>query len=230
MALKCLAVDSDFDTASLYVAEWAARGVSMDCTNNMTEAIQKLQTGKYIFVGINGDVIDFMPLLSTMRSMTNTPIMIATSSFSTEQEVAALANGADLYARWHDSPKENVDSALAHIGRKTARHDKISEVMIYKNILVAPAQRNAFIGNIPLGLTRQEFDLLHYFMINEGNVLSFEQIYRLIWNDEYDGSTYETIKGLVKRLRKKISLADGEHINIQNRWAVGFVLPANIEG
>jgi len=48
--------------------------------------------------------------------------------------------------------------------------------------------------------------------------LTFEHIYRLIWGDEYDGSTYETIKGLIKRLRKKVALAGGEHINIQNRW------------
>jgi len=231
MIIKCLAVDSDLDIDGQYVAEWATRGIRMERADDMVEAMKKLQINEYVFVGINADAVDFMPLLNTMRNMTNTPILVATSdsNFSTEKEVASLTNGADLYARWHDSPEKNVNSVLAHISRKTARKGELSPVMFYKNMVISLAQRNAFISNTPLDLTRQEFDLLHYFMINEGNILTFEQIYRLIWGDEYDGSTYETIKGLVKRLRKKIGLADGEHINIQNRWAVGFTLPLNVE-
>jgi len=32
--------------------------------------------------------------------------MVAVTEFSSENEVAAPENGADLYARWHDIPKE----------------------------------------------------------------------------------------------------------------------------
>ena len=227
METKCLAVDSDFDTANSYVKEWAKRGVSMDCANNMTEAIQKLQSDEYIFVGINGDVIDFMPLLSTMRSITNIPIMIATSNFSTEKEVAALENGATSYSLWHDSPADNVSSVMARI--KSKKNTPISNtVFIYKNMLASLSQRIAFINNVKIDLTRQEFDLLHHFMSNEGRVLTYDNIYSLIWNEEYDGSSYETIKGLVKRLRRKINLANGSHIKIQNRWGTGYTLPIDV--
>lgn len=229
MSIKCLAVDSDFDVASTYVTEWANHGVKMDCAVNMTEAIQMLQLNEYIFVGINGDAVDFMPLLSTMRSVTNIPIMIATSNFTTEKEVAAIGSGADLFSRWHNSPKDNIASVLAHIARKTTRTDEPKNVLIYGSLLVSPSQRKVFVGNESLELTRQEFDLLHYLMDNEGRVLSFEQIYRTVWNDEYDESAYEPIKAVIKRLRKKLGEIHGNQRIIQNRWGIGYTLPPIIE-
>lgn len=130
----------------------------MECADSMTEAIKKLLTNEYICVGINADAIDFMPLLSTMRSVTNIPILIATGNFSTEKEVAALNSGADLYARWHESPEDNVSSVLSHIARKTARNATPRKIIAYRNLIIAPAQRYAFIDNEPLELTRHEFD------------------------------------------------------------------------
>jgi len=121
-AEKCLAVDSDIENAKLYVFEWAEHNVKMDRADDMAEAIQHLLSfNDYIFVGINGDAVDFMPLLKKMRSITNTQIMIVTSDFTTEKEIAALENGADLYARWHKNPKGNVASVLAHIARTSER-------------------------------------------------------------------------------------------------------------
>ena len=227
MTLKCLAVDSDCNIASTYVIEWKKRGISMDCADNMTEAIHMLQSNDYIFVGINGDAIDFMPLLNTMRSVTNTPILIVTSVFTTEKEIEALKNGADLYTRWHDSPENNVSSVLAHIARLTTRDAAPCNVLIYGKLLVSPSQRYAFIGNSPLDLTRQEFDLLHYILINQGKVLTYNQIYCHLWNDYYDGeSANETIKTLIKRLRKKLAGNENENqITIENVWGVGYRLP-----
>ena len=226
--MKCLAVDSDFDIASSYVKEWAKRGIKMDCANDMSEAIYKLQSFKpneYIFVGINGDAIDYLPLLSTMRSITNTPIMIATSHFTTEKEIEALSNGADLYARWHNSPEDNVSSVLAHIARITKRNDVVDNVLIHNNIILAPSQHYAFIGNNPLDLTPHEFDLLHFFISNAGRVLAYEQIFRAVWNEEYDESAYESVRALVKRLRKKIGDVSGKHNKIENKWGIGYKLP-----
>ena len=231
MQLKCLAVDSDFDTASKYVLEWERRGVSMDCAGNMTEAIKMLQQSgsDYIFVGINADVIDFMPLLSTMRSITNTPILIVTSNFTTEKEVAALKGGADLYARWHGSPEDNVSSVLAHIARKATRNDEPHKVFIYKNLLAAPTQREVFIDNEKIDFTRHELDLLLYFLSNQDKVLTFEQIYSAAWDDIHDDFSHDAVKGLVKRLRKKFSDNNGSHIKIMNVRGVGYRLPPSID-
>ena len=197
----------------------------MECADSMTEAIKKLLTNEYICVGINADAIDFMPLLSTMRSVTNIPILIATGNFSTEKEVAALNSGADLYARWHESPEDNVSSVLSHIARKTARNATPRKIIAYRNLIIAPAQRYAFIDNEPLELTRHEFDLLLCLLDYQGRVLSYMQIYRTVWNDEYNDSSYEAIKGLMKRLRKKLAESNASQIDIENVRGIGYRLP-----
>ena len=138
MDLKCLAVDSNLDIASVYVQEWALRGIKMERVDTMTEAIQKLLHDNYVFVGINGDATDFLPLLKIMRSVTHTPILIATGHFTTEKEVAALSNGADLYARWHESATDNVTSVLAHIDRKANRLEIRHRILVYRDLLISP--------------------------------------------------------------------------------------------
>jgi len=82
----------------------------MERVDNMTEGIEKLLLNEYLYVGINSDAVDFMPLLRTMRSVTHTPLLIVTGNFKTEDEVAALERGADLYARWHQTTEGSLGS------------------------------------------------------------------------------------------------------------------------
>jgi len=225
MNLKCLSVDNDLDNAGLYFAIWAERGIDMDRVDNMTEAIQKLLIYDYIFVGINGDIIDFMPLLRTMRSVSSTPIMIVTGNFTTEKEIAALESGADLYARWHNNPEENVLSVLAHITRVGERNKTIcpvSNIMIYNNLLVEPHQKNAFIGNRKLELTAKEYDVLCLLMENHGCILSSEEIYKRVWKLQYDSNSKLVVWSLIKRLRKKLQASPQAMNYIKTLREVGY--------
>lgn len=222
-----MAIDSDIDNADYYVTEWAERGVSMDRVDNMTEGIEKLLSDKYIFVGINGDAVDFMPLLNTMRSVTYTPIMIVTGDFTTEKEIAALDSGADLYARWHNSPEGNVSSVLAHITRLAVRSQMPppdSKIIVYKKLLIAPLQQSVFIGNNKLDLTSKEFDVLYMFMSNPGCVFSPEQIYNEVWGLRFNNTTKEVIRTMMKRLRQKLQIdpQSSEFEYIKNIRDVGY--------
>jgi len=118
---KCLAVDSDIENAKLFVFEWAEHNIKMDRSADMTEAIQYLSSNDYIFVGINGDTLDYMPLLKEMRSMTDTPILIIASDFTAETENAALENGADLCVRLENKLSDKVTPILAQITQISER-------------------------------------------------------------------------------------------------------------
>jgi two-component system OmpR family response regulator len=235
MGIKYLAVDSDKELAYSEAAAWAERGIEMDIVDTMTEGIAKLMANSYLYVGINSDAVDFMPLLSTMRSVTNTPILIATTKFTTQAEVDALNNGADLFASFQKdvdgniSPEGNIASVLAHITRMSERNAPPCKVLVYNNLLVAPKQRYVFVGNEKIDLTRQEFDLLHFLVINHGNVLEYEQIYRIVWNEEYDENTHLVIKTAIGRLRKKITGEDTDNSLIENVRGVGYRFLVNFE-
>ncbi len=222
--MKYLAVDSDVALANYEACAWAKRGIGMERVHDMTDGIKKLLTGEYLFVGINDDAVDFMPLLLTMGSVTNIPILIVTSSFDTATEVAALGNGADLYARWHKTSEENVASVLAHIAKKTAKKTPVQKVLVHNNLLLSPLQRCVFIKNERIDLTPHEYGLLNYLMANHGIVLTYKQIYSRVWGCKYTESAAKVIRSTVARLRKKTSADAREHGLIENVWGVGFGL------
>lgn len=220
--MKYLAVDSDIEFANRAAAVWKQKGIEMDRVNNMTEAITKLVNGDYLYVGMNGDVVNFMPLLRTMSTMTSIAILIGTGHFDTQTEVDAMHNGADLYARWHDTDEENVASVLAHIEKKSQQRITLQKVVINGSVILSPFLRTVFVKDRSVELTPLEFELLHYFMLNHGIALSYKLIYHKVWESEYDDGADEVVKSTVKRLRKKIDNEDAHPSMIENLWGYGF--------
>ena len=70
----------------------------------------------------------------------------------------------------------------------------------------------------PIDLSIKEFELLDYFMENQGIALSREKILNNVWNYDYFGDA-RTIDTHVKKLRAKIG-EKGEYI--KTIWGVGY--------
>ena len=163
MCEKILLIEKDAKLAEKQTAVWTSKGVQAERTDNMIGGIKKLSSDNYLFIGINDDNIDIWPSLSTLRSVTRTPIFIATSRFTTQSEVEALDNGANLYARWHLSPEDNMASVLAHLSNMSAREAPLHKILAYKDILLSPIQHSVYVEEKRKELTRLEYDLLRYF-------------------------------------------------------------------
>lgn len=82
--------------------------------------------------------------------------------------------------------------------------------------------RQVFINGKQTSLTRQDYDLLHLFINNCGDALSYEQLYEQIWNAEYDESANTVIKNAIKRLRKKLCGDERDTSYIENVWGYGY--------
>ena len=76
-------------------------------------------------------------------------------------------------------------------------------------------------GN-PVELSFKEFELLQYFMENEGIALSREKILNNVWNYDYYGDA-RTIDTHVKKLRAKLGEAGAM---IQTVWGYGYKFDA----
>jgi DNA-binding response OmpR family regulator len=64
-------------------------------------------------------------------------------------------------------------------------------------------RRLVTIGDAPLDLTRLEFDLLHYLLLNAGRVLTRERLLEQAWGYDFAGDT-RAVDSAVKRLRAKL--------------------------
>lgn len=78
------------------------------------------------------------------------------------------------------------------------------------------------IDGSPVDLSFKEFELLQYFMENNGVALSRERILNSVWNYDYYGDA-RTIDTHVKKLRSK--LGDKAAL-IKTVWGIGYKFEA----
>jgi two-component system copper resistance phosphate regulon response regulator CusR len=226
MSAKYLAIDSNIKFALSEAAVWAQRDIGIDRVDDMNEGIQKLMKGDYLYVGINSDVVNFMPLLNTMRSITHTPIMIATSNFTVENRDAAVSSGADLYGPFNKTTEGNISSVLIHIDHLIMRNKMtpLETVIMYDNdLLIIPSLYRAFIGNQRILLTTKEFDVLHLLMANREQMFSPEAIFKEVWKQLYDKKSKDVVWTLMRRLRQKLKIHPHSTEYIQTLREVGYM-------
>ena len=74
----------------------------------------------------------------------------------------------------------------------------------FPDLEILPDQRKVYCGKREVSLTKKEFNLLCYFVANEGRVLTYEQIYQKIWGNYVQDIENNTIGSHVCKLREKL--------------------------
>jgi hypothetical protein len=129
---KYLNIDSDLDMVLSHSEIWREHGIGLDSVDTIAEGVKLLMSNEYLFVAINGDAIDFIPLLSVMWSVTNIPILIGISNFDSQAEIASFLNGVDSYAWFYNTKEDNINSILTYAVRKNEGNIRLRKLMVYK--------------------------------------------------------------------------------------------------
>ena len=110
-----LAVDKGATIYELDAASCRLHGIETLRVDSMTKAIKLIAPGDdFLFIVINEDTVPgFMLKLRKMRSITNAPIFVITSSYTVEKEMQANNYGADVYSHFAAYAKINIVGALA---------------------------------------------------------------------------------------------------------------------
>ena len=126
----------------------------------------------------------------------------------------------DVYKRQPFSPKILVARIEAILRRGNAGTGEILEAA---GIRVDKDAHEASVDGQPVDLSNKEFELLTYFMENQGMALSREKILNNVWNYDYFGDA-RTIDTHVKKLRSKLG-EKGELI--KTIWGMGYKFEVN---
>ena len=232
MTLTYLAIENDIKIHERESAFWQSRNVSSIRVSSMTEGIEEAMKQQFLYIGINAANINYKPQLPLLREVTNDPIFISTTNYTMQEQGIAVSLGADLFGQISNNPNDNYDTVLANINalqERTKRRKPQAKLIPYGNILMALRQRQVFVNDKEIVLTKQEFDLLHYFIVNRGLALTPEQIYTRVWKNERVESVEATVKTAIGRLRIKIDGEGNESSFIDNLWGYGYKLPARYE-
>lgn len=228
MSYPILSVDSDLEVNEREQAGWNRRGIGVKQVDNMSDAIEALDRGDFLFVSINADSIDYLPMLPIMREMAATPIFVITSNFTINEQVMALHAGATVYAPFQPDVETNTISALALLdsyNRHSNRPEK-PKMESYHKILLFPEHCEAFYGNRQIPLTDKQFWLFYYLMVNKGITLVYAKIRQFLWGMGYEEKDLNALWNHIKRLRKQIETATGVKGGyIVNIPGIGYKMP-----
>ncbi len=151
-----------------------------------------------------------------IREYSSVPIIMLTAKGDERDELLGFELGVDEYISKPFSPKILVARVEA-ILRRTNGYAS-DDILTADGIEINKAAHEVMIDGKSVELSYKEFELLTYFMENQGIALSREKILNSVWNYDYFGDA-RTIDTHVKKLRSKLG-DKGEYIH--TIWGMGY--------
>lgn len=160
--------------------------------------------------------MDGWEVLKEIRAYSKIPVIMLTAKGDERDELKGFDSGADEYISKPFSPKILV----ARVDALLRRSNLISEEEKIETggIIMDKAAHTVTIEGKQVELSFKEFELLTYFMENQGIALSREKILNHVWNYDYFGDA-RTIDTHVKKLRSKMG-DKGDYI--KTIWGMGY--------
>jgi two-component system KDP operon response regulator KdpE len=144
--------------------------------------------------------VDGFELLKMIRAISRVPVIAATARDDEAQIVRTLDAGADDYVIKPFSLDE-LDARVRAVLRRSTPPG--APAIVVGRLRVDPSTRVATLDDVPLELTRKEFDLLAYLASREGRVVSRRDLLADIWGLPWGGGD-KTIDVHLSWLRGKL--------------------------
>lgn len=222
MGRTVLIVEDELSIATLIEYHVKAAGFAADVAHDGEEALRKVSERSYdlVILDLMLPKVDGLTVCRTIRvDKPRLPILMVTAKAAEEDRIKGLNLGADDYITKPFSPKELVarihavlrrvvpvgDVNQQEAGARSRNGRETAMVLAVEDIKIYPERFEAFFHDDLLTLTRKEFELLTYFVQNEGLILSRDQLLSAVWNYDFAGDT-RIVDVHVGRLRDKLEI------------------------
>ena len=216
--LKVLVVDDEARMRKLVKDFLSVKGFTVLEAGDGEEAVDIFFAQKdiaLILLDVMMPKMDGWEVVKTIRKYSQVPIIMLTARGEERDELQGFSLGVDEYISKPFSPKILVARVEAILRRTSAGASDVTEV---GGIVLDKVAHQVTIDGKPVDLSYKEFELLSYFIDNQGIALSREKILNNVWNYDYFGDA-RTIDTHVKKLRSKLG-DKGEYI--KTIWGMGY--------
>lgn len=225
MDYKCLVVDDDIDIAKTTAEYFNIFDLTTAYVTSSEAAMEFIKQNKVslILLDINlGDGSGF-EVCKKVRKESNIPIFFISARTSDDDILTALNIGGDDYIK----KPYTLSILLAKVRAVLKRYESQSKVeqltcIQITNTLSLDYNYHQLIkdGN-PIKLKEMEFRLLSYLYENKNRVISKDELFSTVWNDNFVGEG--TLNVHIRHLREKIEDVPNEPKYIKTVWGVGYV-------
>jgi DNA-binding response OmpR family regulator len=149
-------------------------------------------------------------------------VLTGQGPYSPSAAAVCFDNGADEYFPFPPEPALFRARLLNLLGRAGARRCGAEAPAEYKfgALLVSPEARTARLGTAALKLTALEFDILAYFLRNQGRVVSRSVLLEQVWRQGLDAGP-RSVDKRIEALRSKLGRSFGS--KIRTVFGLGYI-------
>lgn len=222
--LKILAVDDEPRMRKLVKDFLMVKGFRVIEASNGEEAVEVFFEQKdidLIILDVMMPKMDGWEVCKTIRQYSQVPIIMLTARGEEHDELQGFKLGVDEYISKPFSPKILVARVEAVLRRSKTAAGESTDI---GGLCIDKAAHQVTIDGIPIDLSYKEFELLTYFVENQGLALSREKILNNVWNYDYFGDA-RTIDTHVKKLRSKMG---GKGDYIKTIWGMGYKFEVDV--
>jgi len=148
-----------------------------------------------------------MEVLRRLRRTSRVPVIMLTARDETIDKVAGLDQGADDYITKPFAIEELLARIRATLRKRSSSEDSTpginTGVLSACGVILDPKRYTVTVNEKPVELTKREFDLLHYMLLNKGVVVTRDMLMENVWDYDFDGGT-NAVDVYIRFLRTKI--------------------------
>lgn len=226
MQNNILIIDDDIELCQLLKKCVEKENIRADFTHTGTDGLGLAAQGSYhlIVLDVMLPEMDGFQVLEKIREMSAVPVLMLTAKTASADKVTGLRSGADDYLTKPFDVEEFTARVLSLIRRYTTLNTgSIEEAnrLSFHGLIIDIDTRIVTVRNEQIELHAKEFNILCYLAKNQGKILTKQQIYEEVWQEQY---AYDdnNIMGYISKVRKSIEPDPNNPTYIQTVKGVGY--------
>jgi DNA-binding response OmpR family regulator len=220
--VKVLFIEDEPVLTDEMLGYFSTQGYLCESASTFLVASEKIANYAYDIVVVDiglpdGSGMDLIP--SVVAQSNETGIMILSAKHSLSDKLEGLKLGADDYVTKPFYVEELNARLHALYRRKTL---KGTHQIVFDSFVVDPQSKTLFHKNKEISLTKKEYQLLLYFIVNKERVVSKPSIAEHVWGDYADQlDNFDAVYVHLMNLRKKLSKSSGKDY-IKTVYGMGY--------
>ncbi|MCI5953323.1 MAG: VanR-ABDEGLN family response regulator transcription factor [Lachnospiraceae bacterium] len=227
MEERILIVDDEKEIADLVALYLENEGFGVVKCYTGGEALQCIREEKFdlAILDIMLPEISGLEICRRIREKYTYPVIMLTAKGEETDKITGLTLGADDYMTKPFLPLElvaRVKAQLRRYKRYNTAEEKDEEVLSVSGLVLNIKTHQCTLNEKELNLTPTEFSILRILCQRKGQVVSAEELFHLIWADEYYTKNNNTITVHIRHLREKMGDSFESPKYIKTVWGCGY--------
>lgn len=220
--MRILIVEDEWELLQDIAKGLTLKGYAVDQADNGTLGCQLAIDEAYdlIVLDLNLPGMDGFSLLKELRQeRPQTKVLILSANSELDSKLSGFELGASDYLTkpFHFAELEARIRVL--LNRKFVQQ---SNCLTYEALSLNTLNRTVEVNGLPVALTTKECSILEYFLLNQGRLITQQELIEHVWNGDADPFS-NSVRVHLSALRKKLKGALG-HDPIQTRIGEGYLL------